>query len=380
MPRKKYLVETDKGKFEVEVEEPGPAVNTHAKGGDTIMGEDPNDPSVFSRITGALGHAAQPESTGDFLSLIVPSGIGEAVSGMRDFGRIIKQAGQESPTWKGIPGQAMKILRERPKNLQDFQAEGFNKLPLAEQMKNLPDVPAPPRMRMGEPLPTIKVPTVQGEVVGARPPRPPIVDAEVVDVPHQGLPPASSRQMPPSQMLDDLPADVPDMTLEERMGLGKPEETGEMPGTPDEPERVVNDTPDEPSPDAGQVQDPHAIPDPNTILGDMDPVTEAYQAGVLPLGKPRVLSWKSGQGPTDELIGQIRDQEGSKAAARRLAIPQKQVTERAPRMAPRALPPEAQSRIAAKLEGMTPEEKLVYLESAPNGLTEAFIKSLIGNR
>lgn len=410
MPTQKYRVHTDKGDYIVEVEAPQAPINMQAKGGDTINGEDPNDPGLFSRITGALGHAAQPESLGDFLSLIIPSGMGEAITGIKDSARILKQATQESPTLRGIPGQAMKILRERPKTLQDFQSEGFNRLPLQEQMRHLPEVPAPPTMRMGEPLPTIKVPTVQGEVMGARPPGPSVVEGEVVRP--KGLPPATSTQMPaasPStelenqlleqadqqgrQMAQDVPwnGDPVEDALDRAANRRQEAFTDRVNGvTPSEIADEGLSGTGKAAEEIGEVGEPAAAeaqeavtmqgdtPDPNGMLEALGGGTTPEDViPTAPLGKPRVISWKSGHGPSDELIGQVRDEEGSKSAAHRLAIPQKQVLERAPRMSPRALPPEAQNRIRSNMEGMSLEEKLKYLEQAPSGLSEAFIKSIL---
>jgi hypothetical protein len=137
-------------------------VNTRAQGGDTINGVDPNaPPSLLSRTNEALSHAANPKTTGDFLSLIIPSGAGEAISSIRDMARVAKQGIQESPTIKGIPSSILRVIRERPKTLQDFQSEGFNRLPLADQMKHLPETPAPPVRPMAEPLPKIGIPPTE---------------------------------------------------------------------------------------------------------------------------------------------------------------------------------------------------------------------------
>lgn len=96
-----------------------------------------------------------------------------------------------------------------------------------------------------------------------------------------------------------------------------------------------------------------------------------------PLGKPRVQSWKEGHGPSDDLIGRIRDEEGARAAASRLKISPDSVRERAPRTSPRSLPSDARARISSALAGMTPEERLTYLDSAGSGLTRNFIETEI---
>lgn len=97
-----------------------------------------------------------------------------------------------------------------------------------------------------------------------------------------------------------------------------------------------------------------------------------------PLGRPRVKEWKEGHGPSPELAGQLRDELGSKDAARQLAITPGEVQDLAPRMNPRSLPTAAQDRMEQALAGMTPEEKLTYLESAPNDLAKLFIQTRMG--
>ncbi len=137
--------------------EPDAGPNLSAVGGDTIRGEDPNAPGLMRRLQDALGHAAQPDSVGDFLSLVIPSGAGQAATDIKDMARIFRQALKESPSLKGVLPRINQIIKERPKSLQDFQSQGFNRLPLAQQMEHLPEVPAPPG-RMPAPLPTIAAP------------------------------------------------------------------------------------------------------------------------------------------------------------------------------------------------------------------------------
>lgn len=174
----------------------------------------------------------------------------------------------------------------------------------------------------------------------------------------------------PAEHSDDFPSSPPSSLEDTMMGMmdESPVSTAdELRAAPEE--SVVNYTDKTPEP---EIED---------VIGH-DPsessIMDAVESQGMPLGKPRVKEWKAGQGPSDELIGQLRDAEGSKSAAHRLAIPQKEVTSRAPRMSPRDLPPDVKTRIATALEGMSPEEKLTYLASAPNGLTEAFIKSQMG--
>ena len=119
-------------------------------------------------------------------------------------------------------------------------------------------------------------------------------------------------------------------------------------------------------------------PDPNSMLDAMGAGNSVDDiiSDSAPLGKPRVISWKSGQGPSDELIGQIRDAEGSKAAARRLGLSQAQVKARSTSSG--SLPSEVQDRIRTTMEGMSPEERIRYVEEAPNGLAQDFMQKLFG--
>lgn len=299
------------------------------------------------------------------------------------------------PSHGGVPSSRQAIS-------QTIEQGTINNLPLVNQMDMLPSRGLSPSGGVGIPVQAEQVPFheqplfKQMEKLSETPTEAPIttrgadprwrdtaqVDAEVVDEPQWptrgaqdaefeeipaepkaspiGLPEASSTQLGASTILEDLPSRVPDMTLEERMS---------QMANPQTEESVVNYTDKTPEP---EIED---------VIGH-DPsessIMDAVESQGMPLGKPRVNEWKAGQGPSDELIGQLRDAEGSKSAAHRLAIPQKEVTSRAPRMSPRDLPPDVKTRIATALEGMSPEEKLTYLASAPNGLTEAFIKSQMG--
>ncbi len=226
----------------------------------------------------------------------------------------------------------------------------INDLPLWKQMEMLAETdPAPNPNRFREP-PMSEVPTLQGEAVpDAPPPSKGFTDAEFVEEPALGLPPAGSRQMDPTS------------ELEEAMFAGH---------DPTPQQSVVNYTDEAPA----MIGD---TPDPNAILGDAA-MTDVMEAQGIPLGKPRVLSWKSGQGPSDELLESTRAAEGSKGAARRLGLSQAQVKARTG-STPRGLPTEAQGRIRTAMESMTPEEKLAYLESSPNDISAEFIRSILGS-
>lgn len=138
--------------------EPDAGPNLQAQGGDTIRGEDPNAPSLMRRLQDALGHAAQPDSVGDFLGLLIPSEAVPVTSFAKDMARVLRRATKESPSFRGILPKLVQVIRERPKNLQDFQARGFNELPLMQQMEHLPQVPAPPVKALPAPLRTIRSP------------------------------------------------------------------------------------------------------------------------------------------------------------------------------------------------------------------------------
>lgn len=80
----KYRVDTDKGSYEVEVEVPPQGMNVLAEGrkslamNDVPEGQTPASSPFGEGLMGLLNNAAGPKSMGDFLSLIIPSEIGEA--------------------------------------------------------------------------------------------------------------------------------------------------------------------------------------------------------------------------------------------------------------------------------------------------------------
>jgi hypothetical protein len=100
MPTKHYLVETDKGKFMVEVDEPGEPPNLQAQGGDTINGRDPNAaPSVIDRVNSMLGPLAHPQSATDLAALAIPSAeglVGKAGPAIEAAGRGMSAVGSNS--------------------------------------------------------------------------------------------------------------------------------------------------------------------------------------------------------------------------------------------------------------------------------------------
>jgi hypothetical protein len=95
MPTKHYLVETDKGKFMVEVDEPSTPANMQAQGGDTINGQDPNAaPGVIDRLGRMLEPLAHPTSGADMLGLLIPSAEGVAAGAAGKAGPVVEAAGR----------------------------------------------------------------------------------------------------------------------------------------------------------------------------------------------------------------------------------------------------------------------------------------------
>lgn len=95
MPTKHYLVETDKGKFMVEVDEPSAPVNEQAQGGDTINGRDPNaPPSLVDRVSNMLRPLAHPQSATDLAALAIPSAEGIAAGAAKKVGPVVEAAGR----------------------------------------------------------------------------------------------------------------------------------------------------------------------------------------------------------------------------------------------------------------------------------------------
>jgi hypothetical protein len=123
-------------------------------------------------------------------------------------------------------------------------------------------------------------------------------------------------------------------------------------------------------------------------MGQPNPSSETIGAGPVPeaaggeepalsqpLGQPRVKSWKSGAGPSAEDAGRLRDQYGSKTAARILNTTQREVQSLAPRMNPRGIPSEVQSTIDQALASLDPTAARAYADRAPNPMIKAYIES-----
>lgn len=343
---------------------------------------------VLDHLVPALDMAANPKSVGDLLNLAIPEmggAIGRtahtAAGPVEGAGRILESVGQSRPArmlerfgpleaiYKGDPAgvaasiapsaargggrilqKAGQALRKPPPSAIAGIEKAATETPIIKGVpyRATPDEILQESLSMGTPkMQTTEefFPQVPWDEMRPQSKAAPTLEEQLLGADQQG-----------KQMAQDTPwnGDPVEEALDRSSTRRQESFTDRVNGSDTPDESVVNYT------------SPGGEPDPNAILGD-----------TMPLGKPRVKTWKSGAGPSDELIGSLRDEEGSKSAARRLAIPQKQVLERAPRMGARQLPPEAQGRITDAMAGMTPEEKLTYLASAPNGLSQDFIKSLM---
>jgi hypothetical protein len=342
----------------------------------TNLSDDPTqeEPSFFTRLGGALEGSANLQgdsklgTLGNILGLILPSkmmsGAG-AERGMAAAGRGVERTGDITLA----AGQKLK-----GPSLMAATADVMNG---GDMMRPLAIAATPPILRgagratsaIGRGMQRERILTkppvrkVIGEVaeeVGSALPEG-VQEGAFTEIPKPGLTPAASTQLGPSD-------------LETQM-MGMADEASAPPAsTPlqqaPEPKSVIDYT----SPEM-----PQDIPDDELaqriLWNTEDAPATADAMRSAPLGKPRVKAWKEGHGPSDELIGEVRDAEGSKSAALRLAIPVSEVKTRAPRMNPRALPTDARNRIEEAMAGMTPEEKLAYLESAPNDISELFIQT-----
>lgn len=98
--------------------------------------------SIKDQVLGAtvgnpgLQAAAHPQTTGDFLSLVLPSGVPNMPWG--NFGKEIKAGVQEAGSYKEMPGSVLGRLVEWAKGGKAADARRFNARPLYDQMGQMP--------------------------------------------------------------------------------------------------------------------------------------------------------------------------------------------------------------------------------------------------
>lgn len=175
----KFRVDTDKGSYEIEVEMPAaPMESSYAlmsKAAETNKQPEggPHEPDTFTggflksikdQLTPALSAqnpgleaAAHPKGVADLLTLILPSGINEAINPIRNVasgmargfsegkGSILKRAAGALKEGWGIEGRDTGGKLYIP-GREDIRSRRFNARPLSDQMKYLPteDIALPP--------------------------------------------------------------------------------------------------------------------------------------------------------------------------------------------------------------------------------------------
>lgn len=168
----KYRVDTDKGSFEVEVETPMQSslalmADANASTRNGPLSDTPPEKSFLSRAVDtmsqnpALKSAAHPQSVGDFLSLLIPSGVAESYGAAK---RVLSSGIEGARQGSGLKGVLSGFTKGMSKaaesvDLQELGSKNFNARPLSQQMEDLPGSarypearPAPERGRMGIPL------------------------------------------------------------------------------------------------------------------------------------------------------------------------------------------------------------------------------------
>lgn len=124
---------------------------TAAATGGVPEGVDPTQ-SAVGQLNTALEPMAHPQTAGDMAGLLIPNGIGEVAP---YFTSAAKEGWNNASRLRDVPGQILKTLTKRafdPRTLKEIQSEGFNKLPLAQQMERLPESsPLPGRGQLTPP-------------------------------------------------------------------------------------------------------------------------------------------------------------------------------------------------------------------------------------
>lgn len=124
-------------------------------------------------------------------------------------------------------------------------------------------------------------------------------------------------------------------------------------------------------------------PQQHPILPDMPgPVIQSSALKeVIPAAGPsipnvRVKEWKPGHGPKPETIQMMRQEFGSRDAAKRLGIPQADVKKVG---GSSRLPDSVRRTIDSRLaELKTPQQRMAYLDAAPNEMAREYIRTRLG--
>lgn len=266
-------------------------------------------------------------------------------------------------------------------------SEALKEMPLSDQMEHLPETGPAPSGRQGMPI--------RGETPEAPPDMETLLDRYM-----------SNKSADPSTVADQIEAlprspqaevdDVFDRYMSNESAgpsVTSPAETGALPQSPqasvDDVVLRNKDYSAAPNPEFTPGVNDYTSPAESGIVEPVDSpavsledtMTRMSQPDSPTMGMPRVTSWKPGMGPSPVDVAKLRALEGTKDAAKRLAIPQKAVEELAPTAAggTKSLPPAAQFRIQQAMSQMSPEAKAAYLANAKNPIARDYIQSLITN-
>jgi hypothetical protein len=335
----------------------------------------------------SLGHAAEPESVGDFLSLLLPQGAMRA----SNLAKETELAGQASSRaqkgtglinrvrsyWKGVgqdintPTQTLGSGPHEPIHARDAEL-----MDLSLEPRSGASIPATTPVTGGTDLyDTYK--QVRPEPIPAR--RPAAAAPPKLDISGQNIKPGDKLYQKIMELSgESAPASVSDPRISGIPPSEGVREAGSAVGQAQNPEHLSESLAERfgmgkenPNPEtigAGPV------PEPDALLQELvgGPVETA------PLGQPRVKSWKPGYGPSAEDAGNLRDKLGARDAASILNSSEGDIKELAPRMNPRALPSDVRDRLMKTVQGMSPEDAKAYANSSSNDLVKAFINSIIG--
>lgn len=327
MATKKYRVETDKGVFEVEVEEPNPA-DPHGSAGTTVYddpalaqkeklesGEIPSDfmGGFMKHITDSLTRnpaikgAAQPEGLSDIMNLVIPSSVMEARVPFANAITEGKMGIKEAPRMRDVPGSVLRrIYNWAGKDAKAIQQERFNELPTAKQMDYLPDTKAPvparepaapfasgPQTNIND-LPLWKQQEMM-EATGSK---------AVGESTRTGIPRMQPKAKPPTQV---RPAQSKATTLEEELA-GVVEEAR----TPNPTDARISSLPPEPSiteggsfRQSGKFKKSESLGQPGGYSSGRPGVTQQGYDDVVESARPKELLEKLGGQQADPLAAEL---------------------------------------------------------------------------
>lgn len=118
MPIKKYRVETDKGAYMVEVDEPTPASPIpHASYGDITEdpSQDPGKSGKLVELKNMMQQTVHPQSLGDLLPMLIPEipNVPALFRSIKGMGGAAMEGAANAPTIRSMPRLALKAMNDR---------------------------------------------------------------------------------------------------------------------------------------------------------------------------------------------------------------------------------------------------------------------------